>query len=76
MKTISVLIEYDPETKTFGATSPDLPEVFAVSETRDDVIDRFASSANQYVEFLRERNEPLPFLATTHEIVTISISAA
>jgi predicted RNase H-like HicB family nuclease len=76
MKTISVLIEYDPETKTYGATSPDLQDVYAVGETRDDVLDRFATSATEYLAYLRERNEPLPALAIRHEVVTIALPTA
>jgi predicted RNase H-like HicB family nuclease len=76
VKTISVLIEYDPETKTYGATSPELPDVYAVSDSRDDVLDRFASSANEYLTYLRERNQPLPSFAIRHEVVTIALPAA
>ena len=42
--TIAVLIEYDPQTKTYGATSPDLPDVVAVSDTKDSVLERFANA--------------------------------
>ena len=76
MKAISVLIEYDPDTKTYGATSPELPDVYAVSNSRDDVLDRFASSANEYLTYLRERNEPLPSLAIRHEVVTMALPTA
>ena len=76
MKTISVLIEYDPDTKTYGATSPDLPDIFAVSDSRDDVLDRFANSVNEYLAYLRERNDPVPSFDTRREVVTIAIPAA
>ena len=75
MKTVAVLIEYDPETKTYGATSPDVPDVYAVSDTRDDVLTRFVRAAELHVEELRKggRAEPFP---TNHEIVTVSIDSA
>lgn len=76
MKTISVVIEYDPETKSYGATSPELPEVYAISDSRDDVLDRFAYSVNEYLSYLRENGEPLPSFTTRHEVVTIAIPAA
>ncbi len=76
MKTISVVIEYDPDTKTYGATSPDLPDIYAIGESRDDVLDRFVNSVNEYLAYLRERDEPLPSFATRHEVVTIAIPAA
>lgn len=38
MKTVTVRIDYDPDTKTYGATSEDLPDVYAISDDRDDVL--------------------------------------
>jgi predicted RNase H-like HicB family nuclease len=76
MKTISVVIEYDPDAKTYGATSPDLPDIYAVSDSREDVLDRFTKSVNEYITYLREQGEPLPSLTTRHEVVTIAIPAA
>lgn len=56
-KTISVLVEYDPGTKTYGATSPDLPAVYAVSDSREDVIMRFERSADEYLRLTRDGTE-------------------
>ena len=75
MKTVSVLIEYDPAPKTYGATSEDLPDVFAISDSREDVLVRFVRAANLHIEELRERGE-LPNLDTHREIVTVAIEAA
>lgn len=75
MKTIDAVIEYDPETKMYGATSPDLEDVYAVSDSRDDVLERFTYSANEYLAYLREQNKPLPPLLTRVEVVQIPISA-
>jgi predicted RNase H-like HicB family nuclease len=77
MKTIAVRLDYDKETKTYGATSEDLPDVYAVSDDRGDVLRRFISSANAYLEYLREQNKPLPSTLESHpEIVTVVIEAA
>jgi predicted RNase H-like HicB family nuclease len=56
MKTVTVRIDYDPNTKTYGATSKELPDVYAVSDDREDVLARFIRSANTYVCFLREQS--------------------
>jgi predicted RNase H-like HicB family nuclease len=77
MKTITVRIDYDSETKTYGATSEDLFDVYAVSDDREDVPRRFISLANVYLEYLRGQNKPLPVTLESHpEIVTVVIEAA
>lgn len=77
MKTIAVRVDYDPETKTYGATSDQLPDVYAISDTRDDVLARFSRSARDYLAYLRERGEPLPeTLRSQSEFVTVAIEAA
>ncbi len=77
MKTATVRIEFDPDTKTYGATSEDLPDIYAISDDRNDVLRRFVRSANVYRNYLRERNQPIPAtLSANAEIVTITIEAA
>lgn len=77
MKTVTVRIDYDVNTKTYGATSEELPDVYAVSDDRDDVLARFIRSANAYVELLRNENLPLPPSLGVHpELVTVAIEAA
>ncbi|MHB8140311.1 MAG: type II toxin-antitoxin system HicB family antitoxin [Vulcanimicrobiaceae bacterium] len=77
MKTVAVRIDYDSDTKTYGATSEDLPNVYAISDNREDVLHRFIRSATAYLEYLREENQPLPeTLETQHEFVTVAIEAA
>jgi predicted RNase H-like HicB family nuclease len=77
MKTVTVRIDYDPNTKTYGATSEELPDVYAVSDDRDDVLARFIRSANTYVSFLHEQSLPLPASLDMHtEVVTVAIEAA
>ena len=75
MKTVSVLVEYDPATNTYGATSEDLPDVFAVSDSREDVLVRFVRAANLHIEELKARGET-PKLDFHREIVTVAIEAA
>lgn len=77
MKTVTVRIDYDSTTKTYGATSDELPDVYAVSDNRDDVLRRFIGSANEYIECLRSHNQPLPPTLEVHpELVTVAIDAA
>ena len=75
MKSVAVLVEYDPQTKSYGATSPDLPDVFAVSDSRDDVLERFTYSANEYIQYLREKEQPLPTFSIRLEVVNVSLPA-
>ncbi|MBV8153873.1 MAG: type II toxin-antitoxin system HicB family antitoxin [Candidatus Eremiobacteraeota bacterium] len=75
MKTIDAVIEYDPETKMYGVTSPDLEDVYAVSDSRDDVLARFTYSANEYLAYLQEQRKPLPSLSTRVEVVQVPISS-
>ncbi len=76
MTTLTVRIDYDPDTKTYGATSEDLPDVYAISDSRDDVLHRFIRSAKAHIEFMHERGETPEGLAAQHEIVTVAIEAA
>ena len=77
MKTITVRIDYDPNTKTYGATSDDYPDVYAISDDRNDVLERFIRSANAYIEYLHQENQPLPdSLDARPEFVTVAIEAA
>lgn len=77
MKTVTVRIEFDPDTKTYGATSEDLPDIYAISDDRNAVLRRFVRSANVYRNYLQERNQPMPAtLSANAEIVTITIAAA
>ena len=56
----TVIVEADEETGTFGATSPDLPDILAVGDSEDDAITRFANAARGHLEFLREIGRELP----------------
>jgi predicted RNase H-like HicB family nuclease len=75
MKTLYAVIEFDPETKMYGATSPDLEDVYAISDSRDDVLERFTYSANEYLSYLKEQHKPLPPLSTRVEVVQVPISS-
>lgn len=77
MKTITVRIDFDADAKTYGATSEELPDVYAVSDDRDDVLRRFVFSANAYLAYLRDQGQPLPSSLDSHaELVTVAIEAA
>jgi predicted RNase H-like HicB family nuclease len=56
----TVIVEADEETGTFGATSPDLPDVLAVGTSEDEAIARFANAARGHLEFLRELGREAP----------------
>lgn len=75
MDTVAVRIDYDPKTKTYGATSDELPDVYAVGESRDDVLARFVRAARLHLEVLHERGQESRPLANA-EFVTVMIGAA
>lgn len=77
MKTVTVRIDYDSTTKTYVATLNELPDVYAVSDNRDDVLRRLVGSANEHIQCLRSHNQPLPTTLAVHpELVTVAIDAA
>ena len=56
----TVILEADDETRTFAATSPDLPDVLAVGDSEDDAVARFVNAARGHLEFLRETGREVP----------------
>jgi predicted RNase H-like HicB family nuclease len=44
----------------WGAHSPDVDDVFALGETREEVEDRMAEALAAHLAHLRERGEPIP----------------
>lgn len=59
---LTVIVEADDVAGTFGATSPDLPDVVAIGNSEEDAIARFANAARGHLDFLRElgRDTPRP----------------
>lgn len=72
MMTFTVLVEHDTDQGSYGATSPDLPDVFAVGQTRDEVLERFANAARAHLIYLSETHRPLPM--PHYEAVTLAIA--
>ena len=56
----AVVIEYDPDNGSYGATSPDLDNVYAVGKSEAEVIERFRNALEGYFEFLREEGQTIP----------------
>ena len=63
-----VLIEYDPETGSYGASSPDLP-VVGIGKSREDAVTRFRNALDGYIAFQHERGEPIP--PSRHTVTTL-----
>ncbi len=57
---LTVIVEADETTGTFGATSPDLPDVLAVGDSEDDAVARFANAARGHLAFLAELGREAP----------------
>lgn len=58
-----VIIEEGPD--GYGAYVPDLPLVFAVADTREEVEQLMREGIAFHLELLRERGEPIPAPTTT-----------
>ena len=60
----AVVIEFDPETGSYGATSPDVDDernmVVGIGKSADEAIARFRNALEGHFAFLRERGEPIP----------------
>jgi predicted RNase H-like HicB family nuclease len=56
----TVIVEADEQSGTFGATSPDLPDVVAIGASEDDAIARFANAARGHLDFLHELGREAP----------------
>ena len=64
----AVVIEYDPQNGSYGATSPDFDDaVVGVGKTAAEAVARFRNALEGHIAFLRERGEPLP---DAHHAVT------
>jgi predicted RNase H-like HicB family nuclease len=60
----TVVIDYDPENGSYGATSPDVDDehnaVIGIGKSADEAVARFRNALKGHFEFLRERGEPIP----------------
>ena len=59
MKEYQVIYE-QAEVGGWGAHSPDVENVFALGETREEVEARMAEALGAYFAFLREEGKPIP----------------
>jgi predicted RNase H-like HicB family nuclease len=70
----AVVIEYDPENGSYGATSPDFDySVVGVGKSADEAMARFRNALEGYIAFLRERGEPLP--EGHHAVTSIEVAS-
>jgi predicted RNase H-like HicB family nuclease len=70
----AVVIEYDPQNGSYGATSPDFDDaVVGVGKTAEEAVERFRNALEGHIAFLRERGERLPeahYAVTSIEIAS------
>jgi predicted RNase H-like HicB family nuclease len=71
----AVVIEYDPDNGSFGATSPDVGDnVVGIGKSESEAIERFRSALQGHIAFLRDRREPVPEPHHTVEMVEVAPS--
>ena len=60
----TVIIDYDPETGSYGATSPDVDDeknmVVGIGKSAEEAVARFSNALEGHFAFLLERGEPIP----------------
>jgi predicted RNase H-like HicB family nuclease len=57
----AVVIEYDPQNGSYGATSPDFDyNVVGIGKSSDEALRRFGNALEAHVAALREDGKPLP----------------
>jgi predicted RNase H-like HicB family nuclease len=70
MTEYTVIIEHDPKTGSYGASTPDLP-VDGIGKSREEAIARFRNALTGYIAFMRERGEPVP--PPRHTAITLCV---
>jgi len=69
--TYTVIVEYDSETGSYGATSPDLPDALGVGKTENEAVERWQNAARGLLAFLAESNEKPP--EPRHHALTVAV---
>ncbi len=77
----AVVIEYDPQNASYGATSPDFDYsvVFGTLADPEEALRGFRNALEEHVAFLLERGEPLPeahYGVTSVEVSSIEAASA
>jgi predicted RNase H-like HicB family nuclease len=65
-----VIIEYDPENGSYGASSPDVA-VDGIGKTAEEAVARFKNALESHMRFLREHGLELP--PPRHTVTTVNI---
>ena len=70
----AVLIEFDPETGSYGATAPDFGiHVIGIGKSADEALWRFKRALGSYVRVMHEDGKPLP--EPRHAVATVELEA-
>lgn len=68
----AVVIEFDAETGSYGATSPDIGDnVVGIGGSAEEAIERFRNALESYFIVLREDGKPIP--QPRHMVAMISV---
>jgi predicted RNase H-like HicB family nuclease len=65
------VIEHNAKGGSYGATSPDVPDVLGVGATSEEAVERFRSGLATYLAFLKERGKDAPEPRHTVEMITV-----
>jgi predicted RNase H-like HicB family nuclease len=70
----AVVIEYDPQNGSYGATSLDFDDaVVGIGKTADEAVERFRNALEGHIAFLRERGQSLP--QGHHAVISIDMAS-
>ena len=69
----TVVIEFDPNNGSYGATSPDFgTDVIAIGKSEGEALDRFRNALEGHIAFLRDQGDAVP--APRHTVATIDLN--
>ena len=70
----AVVIVYDPENGSYGATAPDFDmDVIGIGKSEDEALSCFRNALASYVKVLREDGKPIP--EPRHTVAMIDLAA-
>lgn len=72
MTTSEYLVLFEKGPESWGASVPDLPGVYAVGDTRQEVEVLIQEAVEMHVELLREQGQDVPSPATGHGMVRVA----
>jgi antitoxin HicB len=75
MRRYTIILEYDPETESYGVKVPALPGCFSMGQTVDEAVAHAREAIELYIEDLKESGEPIPEDVAPIQVLVIDAAA-